>query len=59
MLRVASFSANGVLAGRAVVAVVALALEGFVDAAAEGAVVALFTNRTVRTAPSGVTSVSH
>ena len=44
MFWVASFSADGVLAGRAVVAVVALALEGLADAAAVGTVVALLAD---------------
>ncbi len=44
MFRVTSFSADGVLAGRAVVAVVALALEGLADAAAVRAVVPLLAD---------------
>ncbi len=44
MFRVTSFSADGVLAGRAIVAVVALALEGLADASAVRAVVPLLAD---------------
>jgi hypothetical protein len=49
---VASFSASGVFAGRAVVAVVAFALVGLAHAAAVQAVGAVLADGTVRTAPS-------
>jgi len=51
----ASLSADGVLAGGSVVAVVADALEGLVDAAAVVAVGSLLALRTVRTTPASVT----
>jgi hypothetical protein len=52
---VASVAADGGLAGRAVVAVVALALERLVDAAAELAVGPLLADGAVRAAPAGIT----
>ena len=51
----ASLSADGVLTGGSVVAVIADALEGLVDAAAVVAVGSLFTLRAVRTTPARVT----